>query len=500
MAGEILRTPNTRVFLIEDGAAPNNPPEYMGQARALGIDWSQGTITPVRRPSASQYGKFDTVDTIRGAADLPSISLENRMAPGSLSDIVRIVDKGCALDLHVHAGTCQRPDDFDGGFEIGWIFEGAVPSNYSTSELGALDADADAPITETLDISAERFYQIKKLRPAEMAASELTDVVKRVLICDSKTCGECGIASDGCQVMFILPGAQAGSPGLQPELLYSQDGGATWGTTNITTLGLAENADDMACVGTNIAVVSADSNSVHYASIADILNGEESWNEVTSGFVALKTPNRIFSLDRTHTWIVADGGYIYFSDDITSGVEVQTDGSVSAQNLNDVHAFDRNNIVAVGAANVVLSSSNGGVSWTLVTGPAVGVALLSVWMQSEQRWLVGTAGGELWYTLNSGGAWSESGFPGSGSGNVRAISFASKNVGYMVHDTTATRGRLMRTYNGGNSWVLVPEEAGITEPSVLSLTSVAACEDDVNVVIVGGTQIGGTDGYAAKYA
>ncbi len=500
MAGEVLRTINTRVFVTEDGGAPNNSPDYMGQARAQGITWGQGAITPIRIPSPSQYGQFLTVGTIRGAPDLPQISLENRLSPTTISDIMRIVKKGCVLDIHVHAGQCQSPDDFDSGFDISWIFENATPSNYSTTELGAIEPDADAAATETLDVSAEDVYQVKKLRPSELAASEVTDAVKRVLICDSKTCGECGLSSDGCQIMFTLPGAKTGSPGLQAELLYSQDGGATWGTTHITTLPLADNPDDMACVGTNLAVISADTNSIHYASIVDILNGDESWNEITSGFVVSKTPNKIYSLDRTHTWIVADGGYIYFSSDITSGVEVQTDGSVTAQNLSDVHAIDRDNVVAVGASNAVLSSSNGGTSWTLVVGPTVGVVLNAIFMQTAQRWFVGTAGGELWYTLNFGGAWSEKGFPGSGSGNVRQIRFSTKNVGYMVHDTTATRGRLFRTYNGGNSWVETPEEQGITAPVVSSLTSVAACRDDPNVVIVGGVALNGTDGFVGKYA
>lgn len=500
MPGEILRTPFTRVFLIEDGAAPNNPPQYMGLSRAQGISWAQGSITPVRKPSASQYGQFQTVDTIRGAPDLPGISLENRLSASVISDILRIVRKGCALDLHIHAGSCQNPDDFDNGFEVGWIFEGAIPSNYGTTELGTIDADGDAVVTETIDVSAENMYQIKKIRPAELAASEVTDVISRVLICDSRTCGECGIASDGCQIMFALPRAHSGSPGLSGELLYSQNGGATWGTSVITTLSIAQNAGDMACVGTNLAVISTDSNSVHYVSIADLLSGSGAWNQVTSGFVGTKTPNRIYSVDRTHTWIVAQGGYIYFSDDITAGVTVQTDGSVTAQNLTGVHAFDENNIVAVGASNAVLVSSNGGVSWTLVVGPAAGVALNCVFMQSAVRWLVGTAGGELWYTLDSGGTWHRTTFSGSGAGNVRAIAFSTRNIGYMVHDTATTRGRLFRTYNGGNSWLLAPEERGITAPSVASLLSVAACRDDPNVVIVGGTQVNGTDGYVGKYA
>lgn len=495
---EVLRTPFTRVFLTEDGASPNNPPRYLGVGRAGGLDWGQGTITPIRKPSPNAYGQFDTIDTARGAPDLPSLSIEARVGL-TISDLLRVVKKGCAIDVQVHAGQCRQPDDFDGGFEIAWVLEGAIPSNYSTTELGALDADQDSPVTETVDLSGQNLYQIKKLRPSEMAAAAVTDVINRVLICDSQTCGDCGISSDGCQVMFLLAAASTGSPGLPTEVLYSVNGGATWASTNITTLSVAENASDMACVGTNLVAVSPDSNSLHYAAIADILTGTETWQEVATGFVTSNTPNKIFSLDRTNTWIVADNGYIYYSDDVTSGVEVQTDGSVSSENLQDVHAIDNQNIVAVGDNNVVLVSSNGGASWTLATGPAVGVGLTAVFMQDANRWLVGTAGGELYFTINAGGDWTEKTFPGSGTGTVRGITFPTRNIGYMVHDG-GSGGRLLRTYSGGNTWIVAPEEAGISVPTTSSLRSVAACQDDVNIAIVGGTASGGTDGYAAKYA
>lgn len=498
MTSEATRTPFSRVFLIEDGASPNHAPEYMGLARAGGLDFGQGGITPIYKPSPSQYDKFDIIDKIRGEADLPVITIENYMQT-TISDMLRIVNKGCEVDLHIHFGQCEDPSNFDLGWQLERILEAALPNNFSTDDMGALGPDANAVVTETIPFAGERVYDVKKLRPSELAAAALTDVVKKVLICDSKTCGSCGISSDGCQVAFALTGANTGSPGLPAELLYTQDGGSTWLTTNITSLAASEDADDMACVGTNLVVVSAESNSLHMASIADILTGSETWTEVTTGFVALKLPRRIFSLDATHTWIVAEGGYIYFTDDPSSGVVVQHDGSLSTQNLFGVHAYDRNNIVAVGGSNVVLFSSNGGDSWTLVTGPAVGVQLNTVWMRSDAIWMVGTNGGELWYTIDFGANWTQKSFSGSGTGAVQDIRFSTRNVGYMAHDT-ATAGRVLRTTNGGFSWLTMPEEAAFATPVVDSILSVAACEEDANVMFAGGLHSNGSDGYLAKYA
>lgn len=498
---ELLQSAYTRVFLIEDGAAPSHTPDYMGVARVAGSDFGQGTLTPLRKPSPEQYGKFDIVDIIRGAADLPTMTLENRMAL-EVSDILRIVNKGCALDIQVHMGECQNPEDFDGGWSLIRVLEQAYPTGYSTSELGALDADQQAAVLETLPLSGERMYDIAHIRPQELAASAVTDVVNRVLICDSATCGNCGVASDGCQVAFAITGPTTGSPGLQSEVLYTQDGGTTWAATNVTTLALGEEAVDAACIGTNLVIISSTGGTgkISYAPIADILDGSETWQSTTTGFVSNKTPNAIVTKGASLTWIAAEGGYVYFTTDPTTSVEVQHDGTLTTQGLNALHAYDSKNVVVVGDSNVVLQTVNGGETWTLITGPAVGVNLLCVWMQSASRWLVGTAGGELYYTENEGSTWTVKPFPGSGAGNVRAISFASRTVGYIVHDTATPAGRLLRTVNGGNSWKVLPDEAGQSVPSVLSLRSVAACEDNVNFALVGGTQTGGTDGYLARYA
>lgn len=501
MVSEILRTTYSRVFLIEDGAAPNNVPDYMGLAAVTANSFKQGTITPVRKPSPDRYGDFDIVDKIQGAPDLPQMTLESR-ARRTISDLLRVVNKGCAVDIQVHIGSCQNPSDFDGGWDIIRVLEAALPTDYSTSSLGAIDADQNAVVTETIPFSGERLFDIKHVRPSEVAASQITDIINRVLICDSKTCGACGISSDGCQIMFMVTGTVTGSPGLPPELLYTTNGGATWSTTNIATMLIAEVATDMACVGTNLVIISATgtAGNMHYAKIADILTGTATWTKVTTGFVATFTPTRIVSFGPSLTWIVGTGGYVYFTADVTSGVTVQSAGSVTAQNLVGLHIYDQNTAVAVGAANVVLLTTNGGATWALITGPVPAVALNTVWMQTPTRWLVGTAGGALYYTLNSGFTWTIIGFPGSGAGQVRDIQFASRSVGYMVADTATPRGRLFRTINGGQTWLVQPDEAGAPVPSVASLRSVAPCTDNVNVALVGGTNNNGTDGYAAVYA
>jgi len=244
-------------------------------------------------------------------------------------------------------------------------------------------------------------------------------------------------------------------------------------------------------------VVSEDTESLHYAYKEDILDGTETWVEVTTGFVASRGPRAISSADPRNTWIVGAGGYVYYTEDPTSGVEVQSAGATTAQDLNDVDAFNSQVVVAVGNSNAVIYTTNGGASWSSVTGPAVGVNLTVVSCRSEKEWWVGTANGRLYVTVDQGSHWTEISFPGNGSGEIKDMVWASNTVGFMAHKTSTPTGRILRTISGGNSWFVVPEGAG-SIPANRSINALAVCHKEVNVLYAAGLASGGADGIIIK--
>lgn len=493
MASTLQRTSQARLWLIENRAGPNNSPEYLGRARAGSFDWSLGDRTPIYTPSEDAYGEFDVVDIVEGQPDLPGLTVEALLERGR-STLLALARKRCEADVQLHIGACKDPTDFEKGWEVIRVLEGAKPTNYGTDDQMALSPDQDAVPLENSTFTGRDYYEILPIVPAQRAASAITDAVVDVVIVDKKSCGECGIESDGCQVGFAIIGPTAGSPGLPSEVIYTQDGWATAGETFIGSLSTSEEPNAAAGVGTYLVVVSNDSGSLHYAPVADILNGVETWTEVSTGFNASGDPNAIFSLGRTRTWIVGDGGYIYFSDDITAGVSTQTAGDVTVENLAAIHGLNKDNLVAVGANNAVLATQNGGVTWSAITGPANGVALTSVWMRTASEWFVGAANGRLYYTRDSGQTWVEKAFSGAGAGSVTDISFSTPTVGYMSHNTASPAGRIFRTVDGGFSWYALPENDGLIFPENDGINTIAACKDNPNLVWGGGLNANGSDG------
>ena len=70
----------------------------------------------------------------------------------------------------------------------------------------------------------------------------------------------------------------------------------------------------------------------------------------------------------------------------------------------------------------------------------------------------------------------------------------------MAHNTSGPAGRILRTTNGGFSWVVMPEQAGQSIPSNAGINAITACIDDVNVVFGGGDASADNDGFAVKFA
>lgn len=490
----------SRVFTIEDRAGPTHTPIYQALARATGLSWGLGSITPVRIPDPKQYGRYLTVDKIKGQPGLPTTSLEFRTTRDA-SAMLKLIRKGCPIDLQLHIGACKDPSDFDAGWEKVAVFEDCDFTNYSTPALGAFDADQEAQIIETLDLTAQDYYEVKPLTFALTAETQIVQQVVDVAICDSKTCGTCGLPSDGCQRVFAIETPVGASPGLTAEILSTQDGGATWREGNITSLPANRAPSALACVGPYLAVISNADCSINYALITDVLAGTATWTRTATGLTcAAGAPNAIFSVSRTQTWIVGNGGYIYTSTDITGGVTAQSSGDVTSQNLGCIHGYDESNILVGGASNALLRTQNGGATWSAVTAPAgqAAVTINSVFMLSATEWYIGYNDGKVYYTADGGTNWTQKSVPGSLT-VIDKIVFSTRSVGYLIGHT-ATVGKVLRTINGGFTWYVLPESGGGSMPTALQFYGLAACGEDPNQVWVGGIKALAGDGLLVKGA
>ena len=483
MGSEVLQTGHGRVWMQTGGAAPDSTMAYKGLARLGAFTLPRGDITPVSGPSPFSYDEFRVIDEVKGAVALPTTSIIMRLGITN-----PLLTEQCPMHLQARYGKCENPRDPVGGWELILGYEQARITNVGGDQQTALEEADRAVVLLTGDVTARKMWVIHQLSLAETGEAEVLREVAAIIVSDYISCGDCGYRSDGEQrVLAVVNGSGTGSPGLAPELLFSVDGGSTWDEYDIDSLTGNEQPSDIAVVGTNIVVPSQGSISLHLSTLTD----PDTWTEVTTGFVAGGAPNAIHSEDSANTWVVGQGGYIYKIENPANGVfSVQAAGAVFNDNLLDIHGIDARNLVAVGANGLIVKTTNGGSTWTEVTGPTV-ATINKIWMRTAYRWLIGDAVGRLYYTQDGGITWTENVFPMSGLGQVYDLGFCDhpdSPYGFMVA-SDGTHGYIFRSLDGGSSWYQLPDFEGST-PTNYALTCLAVGISG-NYAIAGGVEASG---------
>lgn len=488
------QTGMSRVFILEGRARADHQPTYMSSVKAGSIAKNFGDVETIEVPNPDQWDDFIELGTIAGAEERATITLTGRYARDIKSEMLRLANAKCALDVQIDMGACTDPSDYN-RFDKKLILEGARLTAWNTEDIGALASDERASVDESIDVSAASVYEIVELTFAERAGDIVTNEVIAATLCDLASCGDCETESSGCDKIFGLTVTAGGSPSTPSDVVHTVDKGVTWFANDVDTLSTSE-ADDIACLGTYLFVVSEATESLHYALKSEFDAGltDPVFAEATTGFATGGGP-RAVDVGSAKAFIVGAGGYIYSSEDVSAGVTELDAGTLYTDNYNDVSAFSDEFAVAVGDAGRIVKTENG-TTWGAVTPSPIGVAVdfNAVLVLSKTYWLLGTSGGQVFYTVDGGTTFTEKTFPGSGSGVVRDIVMSTESVLYLAHDTTAPLGRILRSNNGGYDWVVMPEGTAVL-PANDRINALVACSIDADFVVGFGLADDAADGF-----
>jgi hypothetical protein len=440
----VALTGNSRVFMIEGRASPDHEPDYMACVMAGAPSQSFGDVTIVECQSPDEYGSFDTIAEYFGPQEPFSMSLTGRYALDVASDLLRIAKRGCETDVQIHFGQCQDPSSFN-DFSKALILEVARLTNWSAGDLGALSSDQNAVVDESTDLSGRRMYEVLPLSAAERDSDVVHNPLEDVVICSKAKCGdECDDEDDGCEIIFA---------------------------------------------------VSFDDGALHYKTKTAILAGTAGgWTRTTEGGVPGGLPINIWSVG-LYAFLVGANGTVYGFSNPIIGMTVLDEGEATEEDLLGVHALDKLFAVAVGENNTVIYTKTQD-TWEAVDGPAGGAGdnNTCVWCKDKQEWWIGNDAGEIYYTLDGGDSWVEmDNVPVTFTG-IDDIQFSTDSVGYIAGTITGPVGVVIRTFDGGYSWVAIPEGVG-TLPDQDGINAIAACPADPNFVVMVGFNV--DDGFFA---
>lgn len=500
-ADEIVTLRHKRTYIQFGGARPTNTVRYGGQNSQYmaleGLSISEiGGIDPIWVPDPRKIGAYRLVGRSFSPADLPTVNLKMFERHGSIPrQLTRI---GCQFNMYELTGSCEDLSDFVQGWsDYVLIYSGGIVTD---KDGGARTAwDSDEAIEDSLSVTLSAVYPIGSLAFGEKAASSVDREVVDVVYGSKESCGDCSPSDDGSnRIYFVVKSSGAGSPGYPAELIYTTDGGLTWDQTTITGFGATEDPLAIDIVGNYLVIIG--SAAYFWAQLNTVTGIPGTFTKVTSGFVSGKAPTDIYVASPREVYFSGNGGYVYKTEDITTGVTTISDGSATSSNLLRIHGKD-DVLVAVGATGAIIKSVNRGATWTTTTtSPEAINSIVSVWVMDKNLFWVGTeTSGNLWYTLNGGETWVSKAFSGSGSGTVYDIVFPTAEVGFIAHMTTTPAGRLFTTWNGGAD--ITNLSPRILNMPVCDRINRIACPDvdasiAANNVALAGLAGNGTDGIA----
>lgn len=479
------------VFAQPDG--PGTLPIYLGCHDLDDIEKDEGDITLIRCPDPQRANRWVVTGSFRGEPG-PATTTITASVTRSKDILAGIALKGCGVPIYVAQAGCGKRNLFTNWESQIFALYPSIITSRGLTNVGKKDQGDQGESMRPFGISADELYEFYKPTLGRQAVTETTAIRDIVFCNDAQCAGDCGQAKDACEDGAFVTEAVSGSPSGKGDVWFKSGGGA-WTVGAADPFATSEDIASIVCIQvdsetTRYIVARGTTDAAAPAEVAYTDNGGATWTlasvGTTNGQFALG-PDSLMALDFNHIWLVTSTGGIYFSDD--GGASWVSQGSGVVGNLWAIDMVNESTGYVVGASDVVLKTTNGSdgtnATWTATTATGGGDINQTVDALSRDMVWVGTSGGDAWRSDDGGDSWGLRAFAGSGAGSVVDIEFENDLNGWLIHNTAAPVGTLLRTVNGGYNWETV--SGGGTN---LGFTSIFVC--DVDTAFVGGEVQGGT--------
>lgn len=462
------------IFVQPEG--PNTKPLYLGCHDIGDLDEPLGDPALWQCKDPNLVGQWETSRVVVGSPGLVTTSITTDVR--KVADYMETLPNNSPIYINLMPENVKPDvfDSYDRAFAARFLATNRKRSNLAMGR--ATDSGTNERAEQVIDLSgAPPVYTFFDLAGASLRISTTeTLALNNIVFCDA-ACSEGFIAADaGVAAANVL-----GIPGYAAVTADPFD--AAQAIVGAVCFPIDKN--------TTRWLVARGTSAAAPAEVAYSDDGGTTWTSVNVGSTNTQITNdsaALFALDQFNIWFATDDGFIYKSEDGGLSWTAQEEGVITSSEINAVYFKDPLNGMAGGVGDVLMRTTDGGLTWAAVTATGGGDDITSIG-NSGGFWWAGDSGGQLWYSDDDGTTWSARTFNGSGTGNVAAVKFATEFFGVMAHNNATPVGSVFVTINGGFTWqkLTLPANAGINDIWICSTRK---------IYVVGEAQ-GGT-GFIAK--
>lgn len=477
---------------------------YQGLVGIDSLTDPQGDLAPIRIWNPAVPNQWLTVGKTRSAPDLGECNLTENVDINKKTLGQKMKQALCDWGFIIKVGKCGRKDDITQWNQLIAVNRASLVERDFGTLLPVGNEGANETLTYTTNTTHEGVDTIFPATLGEKADSialaEALDGQYRGLV----SCGTCDTYDSGCDTKFVLTAANSASPGKSGQIVFTTNG-QDFNTDDINSLGGASGTS-LAIVGNYLVVTQNTTARHHYRKINDVISNPNGygWTSVSTGYETgdgglcseVGSSNRFF--------VGGSDGFIYASDNITVGVNVIHDASLTTENFNKIR-YAAGAVLAVGDNGVILLSTNAdndfaSIVFELISPPSSlsAVNITACEIISTTQFMIGAANGTMWYTMDKGLNWTQRTLPNQDNlTRIDDIQLSPDNemIG-AIAARTASAGYIFRSFDNTRTWFM--DAPTITQLSTAPSRYNFATLCGGNSILCGGLKSGSTDGIIAE--
>lgn len=460
---DVLTQLNGAVFIAPDG--PGTPWYYLGDCSyADDLSLPKAASTPIFCYSA-RTGKFVKRGSSMEAPDNGTITISSLLERTAN----RLEQLQCSPTLYVAQTACGVKSDLKNADRVWPLISADIEAiNYTNLSHYSDDGASEVSVDFAFDPDVQMMVRVDLTRQTTADTDTINDIDALAL---SVCAGEgCGSPANAGEIAWTAPDSAAGPALATPQI--TENYGSTW--TNAAANPFAAGMSIMSAAMVDVSptvrrvILGMEAPTGAQGMIAYSDDEGATWTTVNVGGAAAghgsANYNTIFALDYYHVWLASAAGYIYFSSDGGASWTAQESGSIHVGDYMSIDFYDENYGVAVGAADVIAVTQDGGDTWSAATATSGGGDLLTCNISDSDVIWTGDDDGKLWRSDDFGDSWTQvTSFVGSGVGEVKHVEFVNPVTGFLVTNSAAPLGTIHRTKDGGYTWeaLTTPTNSGL---------------------------------------